>query len=223
MSTRVIIHRDPRIAHAIAQSSQSRGVNTSVCLTPSSFSRLLSKADELIVISSTESIAHLPWITQALRAPRLIRVHLIMHHDSGATASVRLDPEVLGRCASVTRCTTVSGFLAATVAETSKLGGAWPTAQDGLSHNTRQDNAHATPLSNTERRIVEVLATAGQSGLATGDLAKAVWGEDTASHRNNLRVMIHRVRSKLPAGTTIATERGVGYRLVSSVTADSHH
>jgi two-component system, OmpR family, response regulator len=75
---------------------------------------------------------------------------------------------------------------------------------------------HAVPLTPTEFRLLAALAARPGQLVRRSTLMSAGWPEGAIVHDNTLDAYVARIRRKLReagAGETIATTRGVGYRL----------
>jgi DNA-binding response OmpR family regulator len=75
-------------------------------------------------------------------------------------------------------------------------------------------------LSNTEYRLLEVLAQNAGHIVENGLLLQRVWGYERGDEVESLKVLIYRLRKKIePDPATpryLLTERGVGYWLSSA-------
>lgn len=91
---------------------------------------------------------------------------------------------------------------------------------DLLQHEVRRDGRRVT-LTDTERRLLEVLAARPGVLLDHGELLRRVWGEQYGTESNYLRVYIAQLRRKLgdPARAPwlIETVPSVGYRWIAPV------
>ncbi len=78
------------------------------------------------------------------------------------------------------------------------------------------NDGHAVPLTPTEFRLLAALAARPGQLVRRTSLMSAGWPEGAIVHDNTLDAYVARIRRKLRqagAGETIATTRGVGYRL----------
>lgn len=84
--------------------------------------------------------------------------------------------------------------------------------EQSFRHRTR-----SVPLSRMEMRLLRRLAQADQSTVSTEILLKDLWGMDSDSRRQSLRVLIRQLRNKIETDpqnpSFLINDHGVGYRL----------
>ena len=82
-------------------------------------------------------------------------------------------------------------------------------------------------LTPTEARLLQVLAASAERIVPTDELLGRVWTDSDGADASYLWVTVRRLRRKLEADPDrpryLITERGIGYRLVSSTVAASRH
>ncbi|MBP7063986.1 response regulator transcription factor [Ferrovibrio sp.] len=84
--------------------------------------------------------------------------------------------------------------------------------EQSFRHRTRN-----VPLSRMEMRLLRRLAQADQNTVSTETLLKDLWGMDSDSRRQSLRVLIRQLRNKIETDpqnpSFLLNDHGVGYRL----------
>ncbi len=81
-------------------------------------------------------------------------------------------------------------------------------------------SGHAVKLTSREYSLLVCLARNAERAVSARTLLTSVWGLEYAEDLNRLKMCVHRLREKLEKDpsrpTYILTERGTGYRLVTS-------
>ncbi|MEI7926688.1 MAG: response regulator transcription factor [Chloroflexota bacterium] len=90
-----------------------------------------------------------------------------------------------------------------------------PVQLDPLKHEVRV-RGERVELSPTEYKLLEVLLRNAGRALSRPVLLSRVWGYDDEPESNAVDLYVHYLRRKLGDAVTIATVRGVGYRLDES-------
>ena len=164
--------------------------------------------DGLIVLKSIREWATMPIIVLTVRSSEVDKVSLL---DAGANDYLTKPfgvPELLARIRAALRLSQSTGEDAVF-----KSG---PLEIDFAAHTVKLDGDEVK-LTDTEYRLLSLLAKNAGKLLTQRQLLKEVWGISAIEHTHYLRIYIAQLRHKLEKDPSrpglIITEPGVGYRL----------